>query len=298
MLNFVCVNIGELCDYPEYSRTVAMFTCILRAFWSNRVRNRCWLLITSISTFSASFPNMVHFSLWCSSSAAIVRISLVEHNTTFLRGAFKGLQAICAGYPIPIHTTLFFTTVRAIKWQLTTYTHTTPCIHRTNIKQKSDTNYMRESLINKLRHRTHKVARKSWWKLWNFFWENDLQTYETKIELSGNARCRSWRKKGIAHQHQNMIQAVKHGEHSSMVWVCFSASGPGQIPIIEGKKKFKTVSRNFTGECQGSCPSSEAQYKLADVFQNGQARVQTCGMTCKSAFQGIPEILMRRGQFP
>ena len=38
-------------------------TCLRRAFLSTRVRNTCWPLITPSSTFSASFPNMVHLSL-------------------------------------------------------------------------------------------------------------------------------------------------------------------------------------------------------------------------------------------
>lgn len=62
------------------------FTCLRRASLSTRVRNKCWFLITSISTFSASFPNRVHLSLWYSSSAARVsfRISLLENGTKFL----------------------------------------------------------------------------------------------------------------------------------------------------------------------------------------------------------------------
>lgn len=77
------------------------FTCLRRASLSTRVRNSCWFLITSSSTFSASFPNRVHLSLWYSSSAAKVSfsISLVECSTKFL--IFSGLtfSVICVIVP-------------------------------------------------------------------------------------------------------------------------------------------------------------------------------------------------------
>uniref|UniRef100_A0A8C5PSG2 Transposase n=1 Tax=Leptobrachium leishanense TaxID=445787 RepID=A0A8C5PSG2_9ANUR len=44
-----------------------------------------------------------------------------------------------------------------------------------------------------------------------------------------------WRKKGTAHQHQNLTPTVKHGGGSIMVWGCFAASGPGRIVVIDGK---------------------------------------------------------------
>uniref|UniRef100_A0AAR2L9T4 Tc1-like transposase DDE domain-containing protein n=1 Tax=Pygocentrus nattereri TaxID=42514 RepID=A0AAR2L9T4_PYGNA len=38
-----------------------------------------------------------------------------------------------------------------------------------------------------------------------------------------------------AHQHQNLIPTVKHGGGGIIVWVCFAASGPGRIDVINGK---------------------------------------------------------------
>uniref|UniRef100_A0A8C5PHZ7 Transposase n=1 Tax=Leptobrachium leishanense TaxID=445787 RepID=A0A8C5PHZ7_9ANUR len=68
------------------------------------------------------------------------------------------------------------------------------------------------------------------------YWQNILWTDETKIELFGkNTQHYVWRKKGTAHQHQNLIPTVKHGGGSIMVWGCFAASGPGRIVVIDGK---------------------------------------------------------------
>uniref|UniRef100_A0A8C5PUM9 Transposase Tc1-like domain-containing protein n=1 Tax=Leptobrachium leishanense TaxID=445787 RepID=A0A8C5PUM9_9ANUR len=68
------------------------------------------------------------------------------------------------------------------------------------------------------------------------YWQNILWTDETKIELFGkNTQHYVWRKKGTAHQHQNLIPTVKHGRGSIMVWGCFAASGPGRIVVIDGK---------------------------------------------------------------
>jgi hypothetical protein len=44
-----------------------------------------------------------------------------------------------------------------------------------------------------------------------------------------------WRKKGTAHQHQNLIPTVKYGGESIMVERRFAVSGPGQLAIIDGK---------------------------------------------------------------
>jgi hypothetical protein len=45
----------------------------------------------------------------------------------------------------------------------------------------------------------------------------------------------TWRKKGTAHQHQNLLPTVKYGGGSIMVWGCFAASGPGLLAIIDRK---------------------------------------------------------------
>ena len=68
------------------------------------------------------------------------------------------------------------------------------------------------------------------------YWQNILWTDETTVELFGrNTQHYVWRKKGTAHQHQNLIPTVKYGGGSIMVWGCFAASGPGQLAIIDGK---------------------------------------------------------------
>ena len=58
----------------------------------------------------------------------------------------------------------------------------------------------------------------------------------TKVVLFGrHTQHYVWRKKGTAHQHQNLIPTVKYGGGSIMVWGYFAASGPGQLAIIDGK---------------------------------------------------------------
>ena len=71
-----------------------------------------------------------------------------------------------------------------------------------------------------------------------------------------------WRKRGTAHQHQNLIPTVKYGGGGIMVWGCFAASGPGQIAIIERKNEFPSLSRHFAGELKAICPPAEAQQKM------------------------------------
>jgi hypothetical protein len=73
---------------------------------------------------------------------------------------------------------------------------------------------------------------------------------ETTFELFGrNTQHCVVRKKGTAHQHQNLILTVKYGGESIMVWGCFAASGPRQLAIINGKNEFPSLSRHFAGEC-------------------------------------------------
>ncbi|KAG2456550.1 TCB1 transposase, partial [Polypterus senegalus] len=69
-----------------------------------------------------------------------------------------------------------------------------------------------------------------------WYWENVLWSDETKTELFGrNKQNFTWRKKGTAYQHQNIIPTVKYGGGNIMIWASFAASGPGQLAIIEGK---------------------------------------------------------------
>ena len=50
-----------------------------------------------------------------------------------------------------------------------------------------------------------------------------------------------------------------------MVWICFAASGPGQLAIVDGKNEFTSLSRHFAGESKAICPPIEAQQKLGDA---------------------------------
>ena len=43
-----------------------------------------------------------------------------------------------------------------------------------------------------------------------------------------------WCKTNTAFQKKNIIQTVKHGDNSVMVWSCFAASGPGWLAVIDG----------------------------------------------------------------
>ena len=91
------------------------------------------------------------------------------------------------------------------------------------------------------------------------YWQNILWTDETKVVLFGrNTQHYVWRKKGTAHQHQNLISTVKHGGGSIMVWGCFTASGPGQLAIIDGK----TNSQVYQDILQENVRLSVRQLKL------------------------------------
>uniref|UniRef100_A0AAR2KM81 Transposase Tc1-like domain-containing protein n=1 Tax=Pygocentrus nattereri TaxID=42514 RepID=A0AAR2KM81_PYGNA len=84
------------------------------------------------------------------------------------------------------------------------------------------------------------------------YWQNILWTDETKIELIGrNTQRYVWRKKGTAHQHQNLIPTVKYGGGGIIFWGCFASSGPGRIAVIPSLSrpfagKLKTVNRTTT----------------------------------------------------
>lgn len=49
-------------------------------------------------------------------------------------------------------------------------------------------------------------------------------------------------------QHKNRIPAVKHGGGSTMVWACFTASGPRRLAIIN-----RTKNLNFTNVRTSVC---------------------------------------------
>lgn len=67
------------------------------------------------------------------------------------------------------------------------------------------------------------------------FWKSILWTDESKIELFGhNQNCHVWRKANTAYQEKNLLQTVKQSGGNVKVWGSFSASGPGQLYIIQG----------------------------------------------------------------
>ena len=64
--------------------------------------------------------------------------------------------------------------------------------------------------------------------------KNVLWTDETKIELFGLDEKRYvWRKENTAFQHKNLVPSVKHDGSIIVVWLCFAASGPGWLAIID-----------------------------------------------------------------
>ncbi len=78
-----------------------VFWCILtsrrRANRSTRSRRTRWFLITPISSFSASFPNSVHWSLSCSSS-----LDSVSLRTSLGSKVRNGLGCRCNGFVVSV----------------------------------------------------------------------------------------------------------------------------------------------------------------------------------------------------
>lgn len=67
------------------------------------------------------------------------------------------------------------------------------------------------------------------------FWKNVLFSDESKYNIFGSdGRRFVWRKKGKAFEAKNLQPTVKHGGGNVMVWGCMSASGVGELAIIDG----------------------------------------------------------------
>ena len=128
-----------------------------------------------------------------------------------------------------------------------------------------------------------------------------------------------WRKKGTAHQHQNLITTVKHGGGGIMVCGCFAASLPGHLAIIEGTMNSKVyqdilqeniraavhdlklkrvwVMRQDNDPKHTSKSTKEWLKGRTFVFWNGQVRVLTLTMLWLDLNQDNPEILMNWNRF-
>ncbi|TKS81341.1 Transposable element [Collichthys lucidus] len=66
------------------------------------------------------------------------------------------------------------------------------------------------------------------------FWNNNLWTDETKINLyQSDGKRRVWRKKGTAHDPKHTTSSVKHGGGSVMAWACMAANGTGSLLLID-----------------------------------------------------------------
>ncbi|MCJ8733481.1 hypothetical protein PDJAM_G00223940 [Pangasius djambal] len=98
-------------------------------------------------------------------------------------------------------------------------------------------------------------------------WENVIWSDETKIELFGkNSTCRVWRRKNAELHPKNTIPTVKHGGGNIMLWVCFSAKGPGRLILVKermnGAMYHEILSENLL-------PSARAlKMKRGWVFQH------------------------------
>ena len=79
------------------------------------------------------------------------------------------------------------------------------------------------------------------------FWDGILWSDETKISISGSdGKAYCWKRLGTNTTPKHVKQTVKYPT-SLMVWGCFSASGVGEICIIDGKMdsaKYQNILRN------------------------------------------------------
>ena len=108
-----------------------------------------------------------------------------------------------------------------------------------------------------------------------------------------------WRKKGTAHQHQNLIPTVKYGGGSIMVWGCFAASGPGQLAIIDGKMN----SQVFQDILQENVRLSVHQLKLnrswvmqQDSDAKHRGKSTTVASTEENAHSGVTQSVLTSTQ--
>lgn len=66
------------------------------------------------------------------------------------------------------------------------------------------------------------------------FWNQFIFTDESKFNLFGSdGRCKVWRQKNKEYDKKNVCATVKHFGGNVMVWGCMSASGVGNLVIVE-----------------------------------------------------------------
>ncbi|GFU85747.1 transposable element Tc1 transposase [Trichonephila clavipes] len=67
------------------------------------------------------------------------------------------------------------------------------------------------------------------------FWNSEIFSDESKFNIHGSdGHQKVWRKANAALEPKNMRGTVKHGGGSIMVWGCMTATGLGNLVIIEG----------------------------------------------------------------
>ncbi len=67
------------------------------------------------------------------------------------------------------------------------------------------------------------------------YWNHVLWSNETKINLFGSDGVKhAWRQPGEEYKDKCVLNTVKHGGGSVMVWGCMSSAGTGELQFIEG----------------------------------------------------------------
>ena len=67
------------------------------------------------------------------------------------------------------------------------------------------------------------------------FWVSFLKLLTTVCWKFAGIQLCVWRINTTVYEHPNIIPVGKYGRGSLMIWVCFDASGPESLGIIEGK---------------------------------------------------------------
>ncbi len=108
------------------------------------------------------------------------------------------------------------------------------------------------------------------------YWNHVLWSDETKINLFGSDGVKGvWQQPDEDYKYKCVLPTVKHGGGSVMVWDCRSASGTGELQLIEG-----TMNSNMYCEIlkQSMIPSLRRLSRRA-VFQHNNDPKHTPKMT-------------------